>query len=83
MGKSKDMCRGCRQDYYNQNKEAGCWSYETATIVTRMRIGVWQIPPYVWRPEKCLSCYSPERERMIPKDDCRVVMPKDKAEARP
>ena len=75
MPKTKAMCTGCKEDYYNHNTTGGCWCYKTATIVTRMRVGVWQNPPYIWNPEKCLSCFRPKGSVMIEKTDCRVVMP--------
>lgn len=79
MAKSKSMCSGCRQNFYNGNNPLGvkeCWSFQSATVVTRMLVGTWQNPPYVWSPRKVLSCYCPEGLHPIKRDDPRVVMPK-------
>ena len=56
-------CVGCRQDFYNGNNPLGvqeCWSLKFAKSVERTRVGIWQNPPYVWRPQKTLSCHQPE-----------------------
>jgi hypothetical protein len=73
MTKNKSMCRGCHNDFYNHRAEGGCWNFDSATVVVRMRVGVWQTPPYHWTPEECLSCYTPDGERMIGRSDSRVV----------
>jgi hypothetical protein len=75
MTKTKELCRGCYDDYYNQNREEGCWSFKTAKVVKRVRVGIWQQPPYTWRPETVLSCYRAQGCAMLPRDDCRVRMP--------
>ena len=71
--KSKSMCFGCGDDFYNRNTEKGCWCFEDAKVVIRMRIGVWQNPPYLWDPQECLSCFNPDGSRMIGRDDPRVI----------
>ena len=73
MAKSRSMCSGCRDDYYNRNREGGCWCFATATVVTRTSVGTWQPPPYKWMPQKTLSCHHPEGLHWIGKDDCRLV----------
>jgi hypothetical protein len=73
MEKSKAMCSGCSNNFYNHNTEKGCWMFEDAKVVERMRVGVWQSPPYVWNPQSCLSCFSPDGFRMIGKDDPRII----------
>ena len=79
MSKSKAMCSGCRDDYYNHNREGGCWCFKTAKIVTRIRVGIWELPPYGKnRKEKVLSCYSPDGYAMLKLDDCRVKELKEK-----
>lgn len=51
----------------------GCWSFESATIVTRVKVGVWEPPPYSSsRAQKCLSCYKPEGYVMLSLEDVRV-----------
>ena len=73
--KSKSMCDGCHDDFYNRSVSGGCWCFADAKIVVRMRVGVWQNPPYEWNPQECLSCYNPDGSRMIEKNDPRVVDP--------
>ncbi len=70
--KDRSLCSGCRDNYYNLNREGGCWSFESGKLVQRVRVGVWQNPPYEWLPEWRLNCYMPEGSVMLPKDDCRV-----------
>jgi hypothetical protein len=58
MSKSKAMCRGCYNDFYNQNREEGCWSFASATIVHRVQVGTWEPPPYSpKRKQNVLSCF--------------------------
>jgi hypothetical protein len=42
--KSKALCRGCREDYYNGQGAPECWSYKSAKVVKRHRIGWWVTP---------------------------------------
>jgi len=32
MPKTKSMCSWCRDDYYNRNRDGGCWSFAKAKI---------------------------------------------------
>ncbi len=75
MAKSKSMCSGCHQDYYNHNRDGGCWSFKLATVVRRVKVGTSEPPPYSkTRAEKCLSCYSPDGgHSMLELTDSRVV----------
>lgn len=73
MAKSKTLCSGCRNDYYNHNREGGCWSYQSARVVQLTKVGVWQNPPYKWTPRDTLSCHSPNGAVWINEDDPRVV----------
>uniref|UniRef100_A0A6H2A1U1 Uncharacterized protein n=1 Tax=viral metagenome TaxID=1070528 RepID=A0A6H2A1U1_9ZZZZ len=60
--KSKSMCAGCHNNFYNGNNQYGikeCWSYPHARVKTRYGIGI-SVP--MTRPEnflaaKMLSCY--------------------------
>ena len=73
MTKSKAMCSGCRYDFYNRVRKGGCWCFDNATIVTRVRVGIWEAPPYhPDRAAECLSCFNPEGSAMLKTDDCRV-----------
>ena len=74
VNKTKAMCRGCRDDYYNQNRQGGCWCFGDATIVERIQVGVWEPPPYKRdRARSVLSCFRPEGYAMLKTNDCRVV----------
>jgi len=45
----KNHCIGCENNFYNGNNPYGiqeCWSLKSATLVTRVRVGVWEPPPY-------------------------------------
>lgn len=72
MAKSKEMCKGCRNDYYNQTQPDGCWSFESAKIVKRIQVGYWEPPPYKYNPQEVLSCYHQVGFSWIKLDDCRV-----------
>jgi len=74
------MCVGCRDDFYNHNRPDGCWSFKTAEIVKRVRVGTWEPPPYSKdRAETCLSCFQAEGSSMLELTDCRVKDLKAKA----
>lgn len=42
--KSKALCRGCRDDFYNGQGASECWSFKDAKVVTRYRIDWWTQP---------------------------------------
>ena len=72
----KQLCRGCRNDYYNQpgNSTTGeCWMLKTAQLVELTRVGYWQNPPYKWQPKQTLNCHRPEGAVWIKQDDPRIV----------
>ncbi len=73
MAKTKELCCGCRDDYYNRNRDDGCWMFANAKLVQVTRVGTWQPPPYKWNPQTRLSCYHGEGHSMLAKDDCRFV----------
>lgn len=74
MPKSKSMCAGCRDNFYNQDNKAGCWLFANAEVVRKVRVGIWESPPYAKdRAEKCLSCFHPEGYAMLELTDSRVV----------
>jgi hypothetical protein len=60
MKKSKQMCGGCEDNFYNGNNPYSvkeCWSYKSAKIKSRKRVPINQVPPWKQPPEKLLSCY--------------------------
>lgn len=73
MGKSKQMCVGCRDDFYNHREKDGCWNFPSATVMDRIRVGIWENPPYSRdRAVECLSCFNPDGSAMIKLSDPRV-----------
>ncbi len=71
--KTKHLCQGCGNDYYNHHRDKGCWLFGKAKVVERQRVGTWQHPPYSWEPETRLSCYRAEGYSMLPRTDQRIV----------
>lgn len=60
MAKTKEMCRGCEDDFYNGNNPYNvqeCWSYKNAKIEMRKRVSMHQVPPWTQKPSKYLTCY--------------------------
>ena len=58
--KSKSMCVGCENNFYNGNNSYGvkeCWSFENAIIKIRKQVGLNDRPPWKWKGKKMLSCY--------------------------
>lgn len=60
--KSKNMCSGCYNDFYNCGGATGltnhCWSYDSAEVVKGIEVGLMQNPPYVKVPIIIkLSCF--------------------------
>jgi len=33
--KSKELCYGCRMDWYNENKEKGCLGYNSSKVIIK------------------------------------------------
>ncbi len=74
-GKDKNLCVGCRNDYYNSNRPEGCWCYGNAKVVLRTKVGVWDNPPYTRKPVETLSCHSPEGQVWLKEQDVRFEAP--------
>jgi len=60
--KCKSLCHGCRDDFYNGQNPLGvneCWSFKSASVVTRWRIGWWTAPdsPRAFRKVETLNCH--------------------------
>lgn len=58
--KSKALCKGCREDYYNGTGAEECWLYKDAEVVTRFRIAWWTAPtvPGAFTRVWTLPCYN-------------------------
>ena len=75
MKKSKSLCNGCRNDFYNGHNGIGvkeCWSFKDAKVCKRTFVGTWQPPPYTWNPRDTLTCWHGNGLHPISKDDCRL-----------
>lgn len=60
MKMTKENCFGCEQDFYNGNNPLGvkeCWHFQTANIISRKKVGLWQNPPWTQKAGKYPSCY--------------------------
>lgn len=59
--KSKSMCAGCYCDDYNHGLGGAkeCWSFKSARVVIRFRIGWWTRPdsPGAFTKVTTLSCW--------------------------
>jgi len=73
MVKTRAMCDGCYDDFYNGKRGTGCWHFDSAKVVTRTWVGTWQPPPYVWNPVEILSCCTRRGQSALKRDDCRMV----------
>ena len=55
-------CAGCADNFYNGNNGLGvqrCWSFDAKKkLVKRVRIGLWENPPYLnKKPVRVPPCY--------------------------
>lgn len=60
----KTKCVGCTDNFYNGNNPFNiqeCWSLKSAQLVQRIRIGVWQSPPY--DPTSTIEVYHCRKEK--------------------
>lgn len=55
MKKSKQMCVGCRDNFYNLERD-GCWLFESATIMKKKKVAMDQHPPWTQLADTVLSC---------------------------
>ena len=58
--KTKAMCAGCREDWYNHEVSGGCWNFKDARVVRRWKLAWWTAPVEsgAFTEVKVLSCYS-------------------------
>jgi len=80
--KSKTMCSGCHDDFYNCGGATGltnhCWSYDSAEVVKGIEVGKWENPPYVKKPIiKKLSCFHYDNSQR-----CFIKLPEDEQNTR-
>jgi hypothetical protein len=54
--KSRDLCSGCNNNWYNQNKQGKCWSYSSAKVkLQSYPFHLNHRPP--WQVRWQLSCF--------------------------
>ena len=58
--KSKALCSGCNDDYYNHNVAGGCWSFRKARVKRRFTLNFWTAPtvPGAVKEVYALDCYN-------------------------
>ncbi len=58
--KSKELCRGCEDNFYNGNNQLGvkeCCNYKPAKLKLCKVVGTWDTPPWEYQPiEWVLDC---------------------------
>ena len=59
--RNKKHCSGCYNDFYNSKGE--CWGLKSAKLVSRVIIGIDDMPPYDLKQVKVLSCWQGQRRR--------------------
>ena len=55
-----ENCAGCEDNFYNGNNPYNvkkCWCFESAQIIKRKKVSIWQTPPWKQKAGKYLSCY--------------------------
>ena len=60
MKKSKAMCSGCTENFYNGNNDLGvseCWSFKAARVVKKKFVHMNNVPPWDHAAVTTLSCY--------------------------
>lgn len=60
--KHKSLCLGCSNDFYNGKNDLGiseCWSFHSAEVVTRYKLGWWTQPRSMrdFQEVQTLSCH--------------------------
>lgn len=55
----KIHCQGCYNNDYNHGLGGAkeCWSLDSAKLIKRKKVGINDVPPWIWKAEKYLSCY--------------------------
>ena len=72
MKKSKTLCIGCNDDFYNGKNNLGikeCWLFEGAEIVKKRKVPITMRPPWDGLPlEPRLYCFRQNGYVFIPED---------------
>ena len=57
--KSRELCSGCRDNFYNGNNDLGineCWCFEDSNVVKKKKVDINQRPPWDQGAIWVLSC---------------------------
>ncbi len=68
--KSKDLCRGCYDDFYNQTDAEECWSYADSRVALKKFVHIDQVPPWKNKTEWTLSCHHRQRFVSVGNREC-------------
>jgi hypothetical protein len=53
-------CIGCEDNFYNGNNSLGvseCWMLDQMKLIKRKKVGMNDVPPWIWKPQKFANCY--------------------------
>lgn len=62
--KTKPMCSGCRDNFYNGNNPydiSECWNFKGARVKCLKLVHINQVPPWTQKPQWILGCYRPPK----------------------
>lgn len=84
--KDKSLCLGCRNDFYNGKNALGvseCWSFQSAEVVTRYKLGWWTTPRSRadFQEVQTLSCHHAPGDYAMMKELPRHILRDEKASA--
>lgn len=74
MKKSKQLCAGCRDNFYNSTHTSNtgeCWSYPSARIKKKKFVPLDMRPPWDIPAETTLSCHRRKGYVAVGKDQVR------------
>ena len=59
--KTKAMCSGCHNNFYNDNNPHGvkeCWTYKSAKVIKRRAVHRDERPPWKGTPRWMFDCFN-------------------------
>ena len=77
--KTKALCSGCYNDFYNHGGGGadGCWSYDSAEVCKKAFIHLSAMPPWVVKPQTTLTCYKKSKHIAVDPDHPQLTSDKD------
>ncbi len=67
---NENYCLGCRDNFYNGAGKK-CWSRDTAKVVWRKFVPIWQRPPWDMPAERTFHCHNRDGYVAVSKDTTR------------